>query len=157
MEETKTIDYLKRKKELLFGSAPFDQKIIENLLLFPDDKTNILEKLPLHKPSIAKGLAKLFGFCGIDCFYLGNILRGYIKCFTFGGLGILWFKDAKNAEKKCRAYNRKMLLKALKDPSAGEKMIEKSKKTKKFLAIFIALLPALVKGFKDIGDSMEVK
>ncbi len=156
MEQTKVTNFLTQKRELLFGSQSFDQDIIEKMIIFPDDQFAILEHLPLRKPTTAKLIAVFPGIIGIDCFYLGNIQRGIIKYFTFGGLGILWLKDIKNAEERCRAHNRKTLLEVLNDPSVGIKMIERNSNAKKAFEIARQVAPEVIKGAKDIHDTTYV-
>lgn len=155
MEETKVIRFLTSKKDLLFGSQPFDQEIISRMLALSDENLPILEHLPLRQTATVK-LISLIPL-GFDCFYLGNVKRGFIKYFTFGGFGLLWLKDLSNAEERCRAYNRKKLLEVLKDPSVGIKMIEKSSKAKKAFRVAAQIAPEVIKGAKGVQNTMYIK
>ncbi len=156
MEESKITSFLTSKKDVLFGSKPFSQDIIEEMIKFPDKYLPILENLPMRQPSTTKLIAMVPGIIGFDCFYLGDIKRGIIKYFTFGGLGILWLKDLKNAEERCREYNRKKLIEVLRNPAVGVKMIENNAKTKSALKVVVAVAPELVKGAKDVQNTMYV-
>ncbi len=157
MEETKVIKFLESKREFLFGKEAFDAKMIEKMLTVSDKYLPLLQHLPLRNPSTAKLIAMVPGILGIDSFYFGNIKRGIIKYFTFGGLGILWFKDLKNAEKICRKYNRNIFMKALQDPRYGLKLIEKNATAKKAFAVAKGVAPELLKGAKNVQNTMYIK
>ena len=60
-----------------------------------EEKRRNWEALPItnKSKSIALVLSILFGWLGIDRFYLGQIFTGIIKLLTGGLLGIWWFAD----------------------------------------------------------------
>ena len=161
MEQAKVMEFLTNNRDSLVGDKEYDDALIAKLLEVSDDEYAMLDRLPLRKPSTAKLLAVFPGMLGVDCFYLGDIKRGILKYFTFGGLFILWFKDIGTAKERCRAYNRRKLTEVLNDPSVGQEMIEKSEKRSRTFGILKKVLPDLFKalknGFKDIQDTMFVK
>jgi TM2 domain-containing membrane protein YozV len=51
-------------------------------------------------------LSVLFGTCGVDRFYIGDVGMGLLKLFTFGGCGILWLIDLFLIRDRADDYNR---------------------------------------------------
>ena len=156
MEQTKVTAFLQKNKHLLFEKDMVDQEIIEGMLKLKDEYLPILERISLRDPAKFQLIALVPGIIGIDCFYLGNIVRGILKYFTFGGIGILWIKDVISAKKRCREYNRKRLLKAINDPNAAKAMIINQAKSKVLTKGAVDIGKTLAKGAKDIQKGLEV-
>lgn len=56
-------------------------------------------------PDTALILSILLGNLGIDRFYVGSLKMGFLKLFTFGGLGIISLYDWFAIRSKCRKSN----------------------------------------------------
>ena len=157
MEQSKVIEFLSKNKEFIYGEEECSKDIINALLNVPEDFLPQLNRLPFRNPSTVWMISIFPGILGVDRFYLGDFKKGIIKYFTFGLFGIWWIKDIGSAKKRCREYNCKKLMEAIKDPSAIKTMLAKEGKMKKAFLIAKAVTPAIKQGAKDFQDSMYVK
>ena len=97
------VDMFVMSKSLFFESYQLSQ-IRERLLSISDGKWALIQTTSFKNPQTALVLSIIFGFYGIDRFYIGNIGLGVLKLFTCGGLGIWtivdWFIIQKAARQK---------------------------------------------------------
>lgn len=162
MQQLKVVEFLEKNKEFLFPNKQYPDIEVENALLaVPDSFEMTMNSIPFRKPSTVKLIAFFPGSLGIDRFYLGDVKKGILKYFTFGGFGIWWIKDILSAKDRCREYNCKKLMDAVNDPAVVPKMIETDAKihmagqvAKTAIPVAIDMGRTTVKGFQD---SMEVK
>lgn len=159
MEQLKVVKFLEQNKDFLFPNKEYTEKKIEQILLdAPDDFELSMNSIPFRKPSTVQIIAVFPGSLGVDRFYLGEIGKGVLKYFTFGGFGIWWIKDIISAKDRCRAYNCKKLMDAINDPSVIKGMQDtddKIKKTAKTAKAFAPVLKEIVKGAKDIARTND--
>ncbi len=92
------------------------EKIEEVLKNAPNTIIPVLNKTSFYKPSTLHMLSIFPGILGIDCFMLKDFKRGFLKYFTFGGLGMLWYKDIQTAKKRCRQYNYQKFMQLMSAP-----------------------------------------
>lgn len=159
MEQLKVVKFLEQNKDFLFPNKEYTEEKIEQILLdAPDDFELSMNSIPFRKPSTVQIIAVFPGSLGVDRFYLGEIGKGVLKYFTFGGFGIWWIKDIISAKDRCRAYNCKKLMDAINDPSVIKGMQDtddKIKKTAKTAKAFAPVLKEIVKGAKDIARTND--
>lgn len=160
MEQLKVIEFLERNKEYLFPNKNYTDMDVENALMAaPDDFEMTMNSIPFRKPSTVKIISVFPGSLGVDRFYLGEIGKGILKYFTFGGFGIWWIKDIISAKDRCRAYNCKKLMAAVNDPSVVAQMQNVDNKIGQTVATakkFAPVAKEIVKGAKDIGSTFYV-
>ena len=159
MEQLKAVKFLEQKKEFLFPNKEYTEEKIEEILLSaPDDFELSMNSIPFRKPSTVRLIAVFPGSLGVDRFYLGDIKKGVLKYFTFGGLGVWWIKDIISAKDRCRAYNCKKLMDAINDPSVIRGMQNTDdtiKNTVKTAKAFAPVVKEIVKGAKDIARTND--
>ena len=159
MEQLTVAKFLEKNKEFLFPNKEYTEEQVEKALLdASDDFALSMNGIPFRKPSTLQLIAVFPGSIGVDRFYLGDIKKGILKYFTFGGVGIWWIKDILSAKDRCRAYNCKKLMDAIKDPATVQKMQntdEKIKGTAKKAKAFLPVIGAIVKGVKDVGNTND--
>ena len=160
MDQIKAITFIEQKKDFLFPNDEYDERYIENLLMAaPEGSELFFDGIPFRDPSKVKLISIFVGSIGIDRFYLGDIGKGILKYFTFGGLGIWWIKDIISAKDRCRAYNCQKLIDALGDPSVIEKMQNADNKIKTAIDAgkkFKPVIDSAVKGAKEVGKGFHV-
>lgn len=160
MDQIKAITFIEQKKEFLFPNDEYDELYIENLLMTAPEGTELFfDSIPFRDPSKVKLISIFVGSIGIDRFYLGDIGKGILKYFTFGGLGIWWIKDIISAKDRCRAYNCKKLIEVISNPAAADRMIRTDENINTAINTAKAFTPVVkeaVKGAKDIGKGFYV-
>lgn len=159
MEQLKVAKFLEQNKDFLFPNKEYTEERIEQILLdAPDDFELYMNSIPFRKPSMVQIIAVFPGSLGVDRFYLGEIGKGVLKYFTFGGFGIWWIKDIISAKDRCRAYNCKKLMDAIHNPSTIAQMQNvdnKISQTAKTAKAFAPVIKEIVKGAKDIARTND--
>lgn len=160
MEQLKVVEFLERNKDFLFPNKEFTEMEVEDALMAaPDSFEMMMNSIPFRKPSTVQLIAFFPGSLGVDRFYLGDILKGVLKYFTFGGLGIWWIADMVSAKNRCRAYNCNKLMSAVNDPSVVAQMQNTDAKINKAFEVAKAAAPvvkAAKDGLKDIQDTFYI-
>lgn len=160
MEQIKITAFLERNKKMLFPNKEYTDIDIENALMSVDDSfESVIYSVPFKKPSTLQLISIIPGSLGVDRFYMGEYLKGFIKYITFGGAGVWWLIDVINAQNRCRVYNCKRLLEALNDPAAVAQMQNSDAKIKKAGEIAKVAAQAgkvAAKGLKDIGNTLDL-
>lgn len=160
MDRIKVMKYLEENKDFLFPNNKYKDQDVENALIAaPDSFEMMMESITFRKPSTVQNIAIFPGSLGVDRFYLGDIWQGILKYFSFGGAGIWWIIDIVNAKSRCREYNCKKLLMALRDPSAVSEMQVRDDKIRNTVNTVKQLAPAIkdaAKEVSNIGDSFYV-
>ncbi|MGN0561295.1 MAG: TM2 domain-containing protein [Candidatus Fimenecus sp.] len=153
MEQVKAFGFLEEQKDFLFPNKVYSETEVEQALLeAPEAFAEIMKTIPFRKPSTVKLISILVGSLGVDRFYLGDVKKGIIKYFTFGGFGVWWIKDFLSAKDRCRAYNCEKLLAAIQDPSVVAQMQRMDASIDKAVQVAKAAAP-LAKDLKDgLGD-----
>lgn len=160
MEQLKVVQFLEQNKECLFPNKEYSDMDVENALMAaPDGFEMSMRAIPFRKPSTVQIISVFIGSLGVDRFYLGEIGKGILKYFTFGGFGIWWIKDIISAKDRCRAYNCKKLMDAVNDPSVIAQMQNVDSKISQTVATakkFAPVAKEIVKGAKDIGSTFYI-
>ena len=117
MEYIRALEYIEENKDFLLPNDAYTGADLERALMAaPNGIEMYLSGISYRKPSTVQLIAVFPGSLGVDRFFLGDIGKGILKYFTFGGFGIWWALDIFSAKERCRAYNCKKLLKLLSDP-----------------------------------------
>lgn len=157
MEQVKVIEFLEKNKDLLFPNKEYTDMDLENALLAaPDSFEYMMNSIPFRKPSTVQFISFFPGSLGVDRFYLGDIGKGILKYFTFGGFGIWWIADMISAKNRCRAYNCRKLMEAINDPSVVAQMQntdEKIKQAGEYAKVAVQLGKELKPGLEEVRDS----
>ena len=157
MNQIKVIEFLESNKDYLFPNKEYSDMEVESALIAaPDSFEMMMNSIPFRKPSDVQILSFFPGSLGVDRFYLGEVIKGILKYFTFAGLGIWWIADIVSAKKRCRTYNCKKLMAAITDSSVISQMkttdakigstVDKAKK-------FAPVAKEIMKGAKDVGKT----
>ncbi len=157
MEQITVVEFLENNKDYLFPNKLYSDIEVENALIeAPDSFEMMMNSIPFRNPSTVQILSFFPGSLGVDRFYLGEILKGVLKYFTFAGLGVWWIADMISAKTRCRTYNCKKLMTAINDPSVisemqntDEKIGSAVDKAKKFAPV----AKEIVKGAKEVGKT----
>lgn len=159
MEQLKVVEFLEQNKDFLFPNKEYTDMDVENALMAaPDGFEMSMRSIPFRKPSTVQIISIFPGSLGVDRFYLGEIGKGILKYFTFGGFGIWWIADIISAKDRCRAYNCKKLMDAVNDPSVIAQMQNVDSKISQTAATakkFAPVAKAIWKGAKDIGSTFD--
>ena len=159
MEQLKVRKFLEQNRSFLFPNKKYTEENIEQILLnAPDDFEPSMNSIPFRKPLTLQIIAVFPGVLGVDHFYLGEIGKGILKYFTFGGFGVWWIKDIITAKERCRAYNCRKLLTSINDPSVIGQMQNVDSKighAAKTARAFAPVIKAVVKGARDIASTMD--
>ncbi len=159
MEQLKVVEFLEQNKEFLFPNKEYtDMDIEEALMAAPDSFEMMMRSIPFRKPSTVQLISVFPGSLGVDRFYLGDIAKGILKYFTFGGVGIWWIADIISAKNRCRAYNCKKLMSAINDPSVVANMQNTDAKINNVVETGKRWAPVAkeaIKGLKDIGSTFN--
>lgn len=151
MERIEVIEYLEKNKDFLFPNSKYSSIELEDLIV---NSPGVLpNNLSFRNPSTVLLISVFIGSLGIDRFYTGDVLKGILKYFTFGGFGIWWLIDIVNAKKRCRAFNCKMLIDAINDPNISVNMQrneEKYKSVREAGKTAFEVGKVVVKGVNDI-------
>lgn len=160
MEQVKAFEFLEEEKDFLFPNKVYSETKVEQALLdAPEAFAEIMKTIPFRKPGTVKLISFFVGSLGVDRFYLGDVKKGVIKYFTFGGLGVWWIKDFLSAKDRCRAYNCEKLLAAIQDPSVIEQMQRMDASIDKAVQVAKAAAPVareLKNGLSDVQDTFYV-
>ena len=160
MDQLKVVEFLEQNKDFLFPNKEYTGLIVENALMAaPDGFEMSMRSIPFRKTMTVQLISVFLGSLGIDRFYLGEIGKGILKYFTFGGLGIWWIADIISAKDRCRAYNCKKLMAAVNDPTVIAEMQKVDSDIRDIgdkVKTFGPLVTKIVKGAKDIGSTFEV-
>ena len=160
MDQLKVVEFLEQNKDFLFPNKEYTDMDVENALMAaPDGFEMSMRNIPFRKPSTVQIISVFPGSLGVDRFYLGEIGKGILKYFTFGGFGIWWIADIISAKDRCRAYNCKKLMDAVNDPSVIAQMQNVDSKISQTVATakkFAPVAKEIVKGAKDIGSTFYV-
>lgn len=152
MEQIKIANFLEENKDYLFPNDDFtDFEIEEALMLVPDSFEATMRSIPFRKPSTVQLISVFPGSLGVDRFYLGDVGKGVLKYFTFGGFGIWWIKDIISAKSRCRAYNCKKLLSAINDPTVVAQMKNTDAKINTVIQAAKTTAPLV----KEIGSDLK--
>ena len=114
MERKLVYEYIESKKEYLFPNSIYTETQIENALInAPERASNLLREMSFRNPSTLQIIAVFPGMLGVDRFYMGEILLGFLKYITLGGCGIWWILDMVTAKSRCRGWNCKKLIQTI--------------------------------------------
>lgn len=159
MDQLIVVEFLEQNKDYLFPNKEYTDMDVENALMAaPDGFEMSMRSIPFRKPSTVQIISVFPGSLGVDRFYLGEIGKGILKYFTFGGFGIWWIADIISAKDRCRAYNCKKLMDAVSDPSVIAQMQNvdnKISQTAETAKKFAPVAKAIWKGAKDIGSTFN--
>lgn len=157
MDQLTVVQYLEENKDFLFPNKKYNELDVEReLMAAPDGFEVAMRSIPFRKPSTLKLIAIFPGILGVDRFYMGEIVRGILKYFSFGGVGIWWIADIISAKERCRAYNCKKLMEAVNNPLIIAQMQAFDQKVNRGVdnaKKWAPVLGAAVKGAKDIRDT----
>jgi len=139
----------------------FDNLQIENvraLLANSDVTMEELNTVKYKSPTTGKILSFTLGFLGIDRFYTGNFILGFLKLCTGGFGGIWWVIDWFLIDKSIKQNNLGMLYSFLKGETFSvtantintAKTLAQSKELRKSVK-------DIGKSFKDLMDSMDIE
>ena len=118
MEQNSAVAFLEEKRDYLFPNKDYSQtELVAALLTAPEELKYSLQDINFISPTLMLGISVIGGSVGLDRFLLKEIGMGILKIITAGGFGIWAFADIFTAKKRCRAYNCKMLIDAISDPS----------------------------------------
>ena len=160
MDQLKAFKFLEQHKDLLLPNKEYtDQDVEDALLAAPDDFELTMRGLTFRNPLTVQIISVLVGSLGVDRFYLGDIAKGVLKYFTFGGFGIWWLVDIFSAKDRCRAYNCKKLMTAVNNPSVVARMQNVDSKIGQAVAVAKKFAPAakeIAKGIKDVGSTFYI-
>lgn len=160
MEQLKVIKFLEENREYFFPNSEYTDLEIESALMTaPDTFEMFMKNMSFRKPSTVQIISVFPGSLGVDRFYLGDIVKGILKYFTFGGFGIWWIVDIFSAKNRCRAYNCKKLIDALHDPSLVRQIKDEDEKINKAFQVAKAAAPVikeLAKGARDVGQTFHI-
>ena len=160
MEQLKIAEFLEENTDFLFPNNVYTELEVEDFLLnAPDSFEAIMKTISFRNPSVLQIISIFPGSLGVDRFYLGEIGKGILKYFTFGGVGIWWIADIVSAKSRCRAYNCKKLISAINDPYVVAKMNTVDSKISQGIDAARKYAPVakeLAKGAKDIGKTFDV-
>lgn len=156
------IKFMEEKNDYLFPNDAYSELEVEEALTdAPDAFDYQLQTLSFRNPSTMKLIAFFTGSLGVDRFMLGDVAKGILKYFTFGGFGIWWIKDIASAKKRCRTYNCKKLMDTLANPSLvpqnGSKVNIDLDTAIQIGKAAAPVVKSVVQGAKDIGSTFEVK
>lgn len=154
MNQVTVAEFLEQNKDFLFPNKEYTDIDVENALIAaPDEFEMSMRSIPFRSPSTVQLISIFVGSIGVDQFYLGEVKKGILKYFTFGGIGIWWIKDIISAKDRCRAYNCKKLIDAVNDPSVIAKMQDfdnKLSQTVDTAKRYAPVAKEVVKGVNDI-------
>lgn len=157
MEQIKVVEFLENNKDYLFPNKVYSDIEVENALIaVPDSFEMIMNSIPFRKPSTVQFISFFPGSLGVDRFYLGDILKGVLKYFSFGGLGIWWIADMVSAKSRCHTYNCKKLMAAVNDPTVAAQMLNNDAKINNAVDTakrFAPVAKEIFKGAKDVGKT----
>ena len=156
MKQETAIQYLKRYRDYLYGDGECSKELIEALVGVSEESIELLCQIPFKNPTTYQLISFLVGSIGVDRFMVGDKKNAIKKYFTLGGLGVWWIKDVRSAKQRCREYNCKKLMEAIKDPSVVQEMISHDIKMKTALAVGVAVIPTVVKTSKSVQDTFYV-
>lgn len=162
MNQLKVVEFLEQNKEYLFPNKEYTDMDVENALMAaPDGFEMSMRSIPFRKPSTVQIISVFPGSLGVDRFYLGDIKKGILKYFTFGGFGIWWIKDIISAKDRCRAYNCKKLMDAVNDPSVIAQMQNTDAKINQTWNTVTKVAPEIIKvgrsAVKSFQDDMTIR
>lgn len=159
MDQLIVLEFLAQNKDFLFPNKECTDMDVKNALMAaPDEFELAMRSIPFRKPSTVQIISVLLGSLGVDRFYLGEIKKGILKYFTFGGIGIWWIKDIISAKDRCRAYNCKKLMDAINDPSVIVQMLNVDRKINQTAATakkYAPIVKELAKDAKEIGKGFH--
>ncbi len=157
MEYIKVENYINQNEKLLFPNKKYTRtELTEALVMAPDELESVVFSMPLRKPLITAILAWLGCF---DHFYLGNIVKGFIKAMTLNGFLIWWIIDIFTATNRCRTYNCKNLMSALSDPAIAERLNKQDEIVQNAVNTgkkYAPVAKEVIKGAKEIRDGFFI-
>lgn len=157
MEYIKVENYIKQNEKLLFPNKKYTRnELTEALIMVPDELESVVFNMPLRKPIIATILA---WFGCFDQFYLGSIVKGFVKAMTLNGFLIWWIIDIFTASSRCRNYNCENIIKALSDVSVAEKLVKEKETVQNVVNTgkkYAPVAKEVVKGVKEIRNGFFV-
>lgn len=162
MDQLKVVEFLEQNKDYLFPNKEYTDMDVENALMAaPDSFEMSMRSIPFRKPTTVQIISVFPGSLGVDRFYLGEIGKGILKYFTFGGFGIWWIKDIISAKDRCRAYNCKKLMDAVNDPSVIAQMQNTDAKINQTWSTVKEVAPEIIKAgrnaVKSFQDDMTIR
>jgi len=151
---------IEEKRAMLFPNDEYTEDEVRMALMSMDENFEAaMLRLPMRSPMITQVLSVVFGVPGVDRYYLGDFVKGLLKAFTIGGYGIWWIADMLSAQKRCRAYNCKKFMEAIRNPVEGIKLGD-SEDTMKTITNVAKTAAPIIKdvagSFKGIGDTFNV-
>ena len=162
MNQITVAKFMEEKKDFLFPNEEYSEFEMEEILLnAPDTFEFQLKTISFRNPSTLKLIAFFPGSLGVDRFMLGDIKKGILKYFTFGGFGIWWLKDIFSAKKRCCAYNCQKIIKALENPAyipqSNPKINIDLDTALKIGKEITPIVKTMAQGARDIGSTFEIK
>ena len=157
MNFVKIDEYVDKNRNMLFPNKFItEEQLKAELILAPDSADSVVESVPLRSPM----LVTLLSVFWLDRFFLGDIVKGIIKVMTLGIFGIWWIVDIATASKRCKEYNCKKIMEAIKNPSVVTEMKKMDDSINKAIDMGKKMAPVakeLKKGFNDVRDSFNAK
>lgn len=131
--------------------------VIKNAITNSNVTYEELQFIKFKSPMIGLALSVLLGSCGIDRFYSGDYLLGFLKLCTGGGLGIWWIIDLFKISGAVKANNTRKLFAFLRGEelsNAGYNVtIAKNLVTSDK---FRNIVKETVKATKDVTDTLDM-
>lgn len=90
LSEIEIENYMQNKSKYLEKS---DVLMFKNVLAASNITLDELDTFKFKSPTLGRILSVILGSSGIDRFYTGNYLLGFLKLFTGGGFGVWWIID----------------------------------------------------------------
>lgn len=159
MEQNSAIAFLEEKRDYLFPNKDYSQtELVAALLTAPEELMYSLQDINFINPTLMLGISVIGGPVGLDRFLLKEIGTGILKLITAGGFGFWVFADIFTAKKRCRAYNCKLLIEAISDPSKASEGLNLNVDMDKVVSVAKAAAPglkAIRKAGKEFSDTLD--
>lgn len=93
--------------------AQEDADIIYDLIINSDKSMAEINRIKFKSPKVAFVLSIMGGIIGLDRYYLGQYLLGFLKGVTYGGVFLWWIGDMGNIQRSACKRNLEILYTAI--------------------------------------------